>query len=135
MGVQEFDFSTGKVLNSNRKQALVLSDCDIASDLLEGRIRNNHYKFLGKTSELRQALEWIRKFKIGVLFLDADLNNVEAIPLLEVLKKKAPDFSVILMTETPTKELLSQGQIIGAAGFLVKPLEADNIDKAIERIK
>lgn len=135
MGVQEFDFSSGKTLNPHRKQAIVLSDCNNSGDLLERRIRNNHYKFLGKTSELREALEWIRKFKIGVLFLDVDLENIESIPLLEVLKKKAPDFQVVLMSQAPTKELLTQGQSSGAAGFLVKPLEAEMVDKAIERIK
>lgn len=135
MGVQEFDFSSGKALNPNRKQAIVVSECDDASELLEGCIRQKCYKFLGKTTDLRQGLEWIRKFKVGVLFLDADLASVEVTTLLAILTEKAPNFNVILMTHSPTKELLTQGQAGGVAGFLVKPLDVERVDKTLTEIK
>lgn len=135
MGIQEFDFATGKVMSSNRRQALVLSDCTSSCELLESRLRDRRYKFLGVSTDLRQALEMVRKFKAGVLFLDADLEGVDALPLMEVLLKKAPDFKVVLMTQSPTKELLNGGQAIGAAGFLVKPLSIETVEKAVDRIK
>ena len=135
MGIQEFDFATGKVLSSGRKQALVLSKCIPSCELIENRLRDRRYKFLGVSSDLRHALEMVRKFKEGVLFLDADIEGVEALPLMEVLTKKAPSFKVILMTQSPTKELLSDGQTLGAVGFLVKPLSAEAVEKAIDRVK
>ena len=54
---------------------------------------------------------------------------------VKVLAEKAPAFHVILMSQAPTKELLSQGKAARVAGFLVKPLSIDAIEKVMERIK
>ncbi len=134
MGAQEFDFATGKVVDTAGRQLMILSDCEESCERVEAYARGNRYKFLGKTADLRQALEWVRKFKQGIFFLDADSKGVDALPLIKVLTEKAPLFKVILMSQTPTKALLSEGREAGAAGFLVKPLKVDVMEKAIKQI-
>ncbi len=135
MGAQEFDFATGKVVNSGFRQIVVLSGCEPSCEFIEQYARGNRHKFLGKSADLRQALELVRKFKQGVFFLDADSDGVDVLPLVKVLAEKAPAFHVILMSQAPTKELLSQGKAARVAGFLVKPLSIDAIEKVMERIK
>ncbi len=135
MAAQEFDFATGKVVNSGFRQVVVLSGCEPSCEFIEQYARGNRHKFLGKSADLRQILELVRKFKQGVLFLDADTDGVDVLPLVKVLAEKAPAFNVVLMSQAPTKELLSQGKSAGVSGFLVKPLNVDAIEKMIERIK
>ncbi len=133
MGIQEFDFASGKVLDPNRHQALVFSDDLSASDQIESYLRSKHYRFLGKGRDTREILELIRKFKVGVAFLDMDLGGVDVMGLMETLVKKSK-FKVVLVTESPTKELLQKGQDSGVAGFLVKPIAKEALEKTLERL-
>ncbi len=135
MAVQGFDFSTGKATSSVHLQAFVLSECDVSTEVIEKYLRGHGHKFLGRTTDSRQALELVRKFKRGVVFLDADFSDIDAIKLIVEFKKKSDKFKIILMTKTPTKDLLTQGQAQGVSGFLVKPFNAVNIEKVLERVK
>ncbi len=135
MGAQEFDFTTGKIVNTGFRQIIVLSQCESSCEFIEQYARGNRHKFLGKSADPRKALELVRKFKQGVFFLDADTDGVDVLPLVKVLTEKAPAFHVILMSQAPTKELLNQGKAAGVVGFLVKPLSIYAIEKVIERIK
>ncbi|MCF6218903.1 MAG: response regulator [Gammaproteobacteria bacterium] len=134
MATQEFDFATGKVVDVACRQLMVLSGCEETSERVETYARGNRYKFLGKSADLRQALELVRKFKRGLFFLDADTQGVDALSLIKVLTDKAPLFKVILMSQSPTKALLSEGREAGAAGFLAKPLKIDVMEKTIKQI-
>ncbi len=135
MGVQEFDFSSGKVLNPNRKQAILAVENDADVDLLKEVLRQKSYKDLGRQTELRAVLEAVRKHKVGVLFLDADLAGINVRELLPSIKKAFADFNVIVMSSTVTKESLGEALRLGAIGFLVKPLQQDAVEKVMVKLK
>lgn len=135
MAIQEFDFASGKVLDPNRRQAIVLSANadDIAT--LGDELRKQHYKLLSSLDDVRAGLELVGKHKVGVLFLDTDLGGMKATDILASVLRAYPDFKVVLMTSSPTKELLLEAQQAGAAGFLARPLTAEAIGKVITRLK
>lgn len=135
MAIQEFDFATGKVLNPNRNQAIILSASTPDVDMLADELRKLHYKLLDSVDDIRAALELIGKHKIGVLFLDGDIEGLKATDILASVLRAYPDFKVVLMTATPTKELLLESQKAGAAGFLAKPLNSDAVAKVMSHIK
>lgn len=135
VGIQEFDFTTGKVLNPNRRQAIILAADAVDGDLLKDELRQKHYKLLGAVDSVRTALEKVGLHKVGILFLDADIEGVNATELAQMVMKKYPEFNVVLMTAKATKELLLEVQKLGAAGFLLKPLTSEAIVKVLSRIK
>ena len=135
MAIQEFDFASGKVLNPNRRQAIILATDAADADLLKEELRQKHYKLLGMVDNVRSALEKVGLHKAGILFLDADIEGTNAIELMQIIMKKYPEFNVVLMTEKATKELLVEVQKLGAAGFLLKPLTSEAVVKVLSRIK
>ena len=135
VGIQEFDFATGKVLNPNRRQAIILAADAADADLIKDQLRQKHYKLLGVVDNVRTALEKVGLHKVGILFLDADVEGANATELAQIIMKKYPEFNVVLMTEKATKELLVEVQKLGAAGFLLKPLTSEAVDKVLSRIK
>jgi DNA-binding NtrC family response regulator len=135
VAIQEFDFTTGKVLNPNRRQAIVLASDAADSDLIKEQLRQKHYKLLGVVDNVRTALEKVGLHKVGILFLDADIEGINATELMQMIMKKYPEFNVVLMTEKATKEMLVEVQKLGAAGFLLKPLASEAIEKVLSRIK
>ena len=135
VGVQEFDFTSGKVLNPNRKQAILAVENDADADVIKEVMRQKSYKDLGRVTDLRAVLEAVRKHKVGVLFLDADLPGITLKELMPSLKSAFPDFNVVAMSGTVTKESLGETLRLGVTGFLVKPLQEEALKKVMAKLK
>ncbi len=135
MAVQEFDFNSGKVLNPNRKQAIMAIEGDADADVVKEVLRRKSYKDLGRETELRAVLEAVRKHKVGVLFLDAELAGINIKELLPSIKKGFAELNVVVMSCTVTKESLGEILRLGAVGFLVKPLQQDAVEKLMVKLK
>jgi len=135
VGVQEFDFSSGKVLNPNRKQAILAVENDDDVSVVKEVLRQKSYKDLGRETDLRAVLEAVRKHKVGVLFLDADLAGINIRELLPSIKKGFSELNVVVMSSTVTKESLGETLRLGAVGFLVKPLQQDAVEKVMAKLK
>ena len=135
MAVQEFDFASGKVLDPKRKQAILAVETDADADVIKEALRKISYKMLGHESDIRAALELVRNHKVGVLFLDADLPGIKVNELLPSIKNAFSGFNIVVLSSSVTKEMLSEVLRLGAAGFLVKPVQADALDKVLAKLK
>lgn len=135
MAVQEFDFASGKVLDPKRKQAILASESDADADVLKETLRQKGYRFMGQAADIRVALELVRKHKLGVLFLDADLPGVKLNELVPSIKKAFPDFTLVVVSSAVTKEMLSEILRLGATGFLIKPVQAEALEKVLAKLK
>lgn len=132
---QEFDFATGKTVNPKRRQVIILLGDAAQADQLQQQLRQKSYPIMGKTADVREALELVGKHKLGILFLDADIAGINAVELLGKIRSKFPEFNVIITSANATKELLAESMARGAAGFLVRPLGQEALLKVLERIK
>jgi len=133
--LQEFDFVTGKTVNPKRRQVIILLEDAAQADELQQILRQKSYPVIGKTTELREALEMVGKHKVGILFLDADSAGGNAMGLLTTIRTKFPEFNVVLTSATVTKELLTESIANGAAGFLVRPIVQESLQKVLDKIK
>ena len=132
---QEFDFTTGKTVNPKRRQVIILLDDAAQAEELQQQLRQKSYPILGKTGDVREALELVGKHKLGILFLDADIAGVNAVELLTKIRAKFPEFNVVITSANATKELLTESMANGAAGFLVRPLGQEALQKVLAKIK
>lgn len=132
---QEFDFATGKTVNPKRRQVIILLDDAAQADELQQLLRQKSYPIMGKTGDVREALELVGKHKLGILFLDADIAGINALDLLTKIRAKFPEFNVVITAANATKELLTESMAKGAVGFLVRPLTQEALQKVLERIK
>lgn len=131
---QEFDFATGKTVNPKRRQVIILLDDAAQADGLQQLLRQKSYPIMGKTGDVREALELVGKHKLGILFLDADIEGVDALGLLEKIRARFPEFNVIITSANATKELLTGAMAKGAAGFLVRPIGQEALQKVLDKI-
>lgn len=133
--LQEFDFATGKTVNPKRRQVIILLEDVAQADELQQILRQKSYPVLGKTTDLREALELVAKHKLGIFFLDADSAGGNVLSLLATVRAKFPDFNVVITSANATKELLTESMAKGAVGFLVRPVTREALHKVLERIK
>lgn len=130
---KEYDAKTGKVIDPERRKALMLLSDENDSDILANVLREKRFRILGMTSNVDAAFELMRKHKLGVLFLDIDIKGLDLTESLLHIRRKFPEFMIILLSANVTKEMIEDGFAKGASAYLVKPLGEEAVRKSLSR--
>lgn len=80
------------------------------------------------------AIKKSQSFKPDVILLDINMPNLNGIQTLRRLKDIDTNFRVIMLTIHEAREYLLETINIGASGYLLKDLEAENLIKAIRDV-
>ena len=134
MPIQSFDFATGKVVETKKRQAVILIDDRKTSLDLNRLLREFGYRVLGQGNNAREVLPLLARHKYGILMLDMDIEGLDAMAILAAVKQNYPEFKVVLVTREPTREKLQTALAAGAASFLATPIDRDLAHKAIEKL-
>jgi len=80
------------------------------------------------------ALAMVGKSNPGVVVSDVRMPDLSGLDLLRELRTRAPDVDVILMTAFDDMPTVVDAMKQGAAEFLVKPLDLDDLQRTLERV-
>jgi two-component system response regulator FlrC len=80
-----------------------------------------------------QALAWLDKCKPGLVLTDVQMPGMDGHALLRTLKVRRPEVPVILMTAYGQIDRAVQAMRDGAADYLPKPFEPDNLLVTVAR--
>ena len=130
---KEYDVRTRKIIDPDRRKALMLLSDESDSDVLVPVLREKRFRLLGMTSDLTQGLELMRKHKVGIVFLDEDMESLELEVILNQIKSKHPGFSVIMLGAQVTKEKIEFAFAHVAVAYLVKPLRPEAVIKSMSK--
>lgn len=134
MAVQDFDFKTKKVKNPKLRQSILAISDDKNMEELTQTMREKRLPVIGKTNNYRDAVELVRKHKVGVLFLDAELDGMELARFLQKTKTNYPDIRLVIVSGSPTKEHVDLVNEYHALGMLVKPISKPAVEKILKNI-
>ena len=134
MRTKEYDVSTGKIVDPEQWKAAFFIDSQEDEDLLVPILRDKRYRMLGVTNKESEALELLRKHKVGVLFVDDEIPGLDVEALLVEIQRRHKGFQVILIGGHITKEKLNTAVKLGAVGYLSKPLQKHAVEKMLGRI-
>ncbi len=135
MAVQAFDFTSGKVLDPKRHQSVLFSADEECVSTLSNLLKERHIPIVLSSSNMTEVLSCVKKSKLGVLYMDADIDGLDVNALLQQLKKAFPNFKVVLMSGTVTKASIAESVKLGADGLLLKPLNSEAVVALLARFK
>jgi ATP-dependent Lon protease len=101
----------------DEENLLVLLDRILTKDGFEVKTATNAY----------QALNLLEREDFNVAILDIKMFPIDGIALLAELRKRSPSTQVIMITAYPTPDSRSQCIKNGAAMFLTKPLDLNEL--------
>ena len=134
MANKEYDFATGKVVDLDRRKAVILiNNSELAGPLVE-LLRKSRYRMLGLTSKPDVALELVRKHKVGVIFIDTDIPGIDVNEILTHLKRRFPEFNSIMLSDRASREDILHVSSLGAVGYLTKPLHEEAIRRGMSQV-
>jgi len=99
--------------------------------LLQEVLQDAGYKVL-TASGGSEAVEMIRRTKIDLVLLDMKMSGMDGLETLTLLKQYAPYVIILIMTAYEELEVLKEARRRGAAGYISKPFDIEELKSIIE---
>jgi len=80
----------------------------------------------------KECLETLEEKEIDVVILDIKMPGMDGIETLKEIKKRFPLVEVIMLTGHGTTETAVEGMKLGAADYLLKPADFDDLSAKLE---
>lgn len=80
-----------------------------------------------------EALRVLRAGAYDAAVLDLKMDDMDGFEVLRVMRRMAPEMAVVMLTGHGGAEEAREGMRLGAAGYLLKPCEMEELVCAIER--
>jgi len=100
-------------------------------NVLSNRLSKRSF-VVGKANSGSEALQRLRQQDYDVAVLDLKMEDMDGIEVLKILKKMAPELTVIMLTGHGSAEAAHEGIKQGAYDYLTKPCELEDLVDKIQ---
>jgi len=91
-------------------------------------------KVTGEAANGREALDLVRKGEVDVLLMDLSMPDQSGVDALAAIKARAPELPVLILSGFPEEHYATTLLRQGAAGYLNKECDPEEIVKAIRTV-
>ncbi len=89
---------------------------------------------VGEASRALDAIHLVEASRPDVIFMDIRMPGMNGIEATRILRDKHPNMKVVLLTNFEEKEYLIEGLKAGAAGYLLKDIEKEELHKIVHAV-
>jgi len=97
--------------------------------------RSDEWEVLEPCSDGRSALESLRAIRVDVLLTDIRMPNFDGLRLIEEALRVSPDTVVVIISGYREFEYAQRAIQFGVIGFLVKPIDDDELFEVLDRAR
>ncbi len=115
-------------------RVLVVDDEDIARTNLEYVLRKEGYEVESAINGL-EALEKVQSHEFDLILTDLKMEKLDGLQLLDEAKRIAPHTEIIMITGYATVDSAVDALRKGAAHYLAKPINLDELRGTIQKIR
>ena len=112
------------------KHILAVDDTPFFLNMLKSALKNSEYNLTCVNSG-KGAMTFLEKYDPDLFLLDIDMPNMTGFELITNIRRRGHTAPVIFLTGNFSKEYVTMALYAGAADFIVKPI---NIQNVLERI-
>ena len=92
-------------------------------------------RVVGEAGNGREAIDLVREQEIDVLLMDLSMPGQSGIDALAMLRAKAPDMGILILSGYPEEHYAINLIRQGASGYLNKECDPQDIAEAIELLR
>src|SRR3989338_8266688 len=118
--------------NNRKPSVLVVDDDHMMREVLKLILHSDDYQVIGEAANGNNAIALCANLKPGLVLLDINMPEMDGLQALEEIHKASPATVVLMVSAEATMDRVSEAIKKGAAGFVVKPLNATSILGKIE---
>lgn len=117
-----------------KRPILIVDDESVQLETLSGYLKKKRGLKVFQASHGEQALEMIREHPVELVLTDMRMPVMDGLDLLRNIGKVNPGISVIVMTAFGSVEDAVAVMKAGAADYLQKPIDLEQLDLILERV-
>jgi len=117
----------------NTMKILVVDDEDIVLESCQAVFELEGFEVMLVPSA-DEALKTMKNDNFALLLIDVKMPKHDGIYLMEKVRKQWPNIPIIVMSGYYTKETIKEAFKMGAAKFIAKPFEPDELVKTVRQI-
>lgn len=114
-----------------RLRIVLVEDHPLVRDAVRGVLDGVEMEVVGEGSTAEEAVRLSVAHRPDVIVLDVDLRGESAVPVIEDLRRRLPDATVVVLTASTSDRLLFETVEAGARGFLTKDMDGEGLRRAI----
>ena len=119
----------------NPIRVMIVEDHPILADGLRRLLDEvPNIQVIAQSLDADTALEWLSENTCDVLLLDIGLPGRDGFWLMEALAERQRKVATLVLTMHKDKDVILRAMDLGAAGYLVKSVEADELARAIATV-
>jgi len=115
-------------------RVLVVDDAAFVRMAVQQVLEAHGHTMVGEAGDGVQAIEKFAELKPDVVILDISMPEMNGIETLKRLKILNPAAKIIICSAIGYQDLLAQAIECGAAEFILKPFEKEQLINAIEKV-
>ena len=115
------------------KRVLIVDDSIVSRKMLAKLLESSGYEVAALAINGKEAVELYKKLSPDAVLMDITMPEMNGIESLGLIKEFDPDAKVIILSAAGQKEKKAEADEYGAAAFITKPYENQDILDAIER--
>lgn len=110
-----------------KTSVVVVDDDSMMREMLKLIMRSDSYSVIGEAANGQEAITLCARLQPGLVLLDINMPKMDGLQALEEIHKVSPASIVIMVSADATMDKVSEAIKKGAAGFVVKPLNAASV--------
>ncbi|WP_425391453.1 response regulator [Ekhidna sp.] len=117
-----------------KKKLLIVDDSSVMRRTIEKNLENYDLEIIGQAANGIEAVQMVMDKKPDVVTLDITMPEMDGIACLEEIMKINPETKVMIITALADKLTGLIALDKGARGFMYKPVNADDLSKAFDKL-
>lgn len=107
--------------------ALIVDDHELTRTLLRSILRSHDYQVVGEARNGVGALELAERLRPDIICMDVLMPEMGGLEALQTIKAMYPRIVVVMVTGTPSVDIVREAIQSGASGFIVKPFKVGKV--------
>ncbi len=121
------------IIRAGGPRIVIVDDESLMRSVLKTLLQDAGHVVAGEASNGVAALELCLQQQPDVVLLDINMPGADGLRVLREIRKEFPAIKVIMVSAHGSMDRVSSAISAGAVGFVVKPFNAANVLKQIER--
>lgn len=114
----------------SKGKVFVLDDDELIVSVLSRALKKEGYEICGETETI-DVINKIRAWDPDIIILDLGLPGRNGMDILREIKNRKMNTQVVILTADDSEETAAKAVKLGAAEYLTKPFDTDEVKSAI----
>lgn len=120
-------------MSKQKTEILIIDDQPGVRKLLEEVLSMEGYS-INLASNGTQAMELISSTRPDLVLMDVKMPGINGLELLKVLKEKATQINVIMMTACIEQEIIEEAKKYGVEHYINKPFDLEEVCSILKQV-